>query len=99
MTQQNTGRLKKLIIVRHGDYSGEDLTKKGRDQIEALSLQIKALIRDCRSRLFTSPAPRARQSANILYQSLGKRLPGNRQTEHLPAVFPIGVSGGAKRRQ
>ena len=58
-----------LYIVRHGDpdYKTDTLTERGKIQAEAVGKRIAASKID---RIFSSPLGRARQTAEILVQSL-----------------------------
>ncbi len=64
--------LKKLIIVRHGDYSqadGGNLTRTGRKQMELLGLHLKENhINGTIPRVLSSTLPRAHQSGQLVAQ-------------------------------
>ena len=63
--------MKKVIVVRHGYYRGVDLHDIGRQQIRELGNLIKASVYGGTTQLFSSTAPRAAQSADILSEILG----------------------------
>ncbi len=58
--------MKKLIIIRHGDYSGNNLTSNGQRQIENLATKLKKFINNDSVTIITSPVRRAYESAEIL---------------------------------
>lgn len=59
--------MKNLVIVRHGLYGKNDrLNNYGRAQMSALAAKLKPLINGASVRILTSPAARARESAEIL---------------------------------
>ncbi len=61
-----------LIIVRHGLYNDKlRLTPKGLEKLEILAAQIQLQILDKNIVLLTSPAPRAKDSAEVLARQLG----------------------------
>ncbi len=69
--------MKNLIVVRHGDYKTDieendlGLTTKGIDQIKRIGNSLVSHIRG-NSDIFSSPLPRAFQSAGILKKTLGR---------------------------
>ncbi|HNW09126.1 MAG TPA: histidine phosphatase family protein [bacterium] len=64
-----------LILVRHGDYSHTgQLNNRGIIQIESLAQKIKMVSNGNRALILTSPADRARQSAEILGRNLSAQL-------------------------
>lgn len=62
-----------IFVIRHGHYSGSDLTGRGRRQIEDTAVEMKAILgeMDGGHYLLSSTAPRARQSAEIIDQAFG----------------------------
>lgn len=58
--------MKKLITVRHGDYSGEHLTERGRQNIDKLGQRLKILLAGQTVLILSSSATRAVESAEIL---------------------------------
>jgi phosphohistidine phosphatase SixA len=83
--------MKHLFVVRHGDYDGNyRISEKGRKQMETLGTAIKKVLNKGLTHLFSSTAPRALDSSQILAEQLG--LP---QFEQIPALWsgndaPIG---------
>ncbi len=69
--------MKLLILVRHGEYAEDTgtLTAKGREQIGILTEKLKQIIGGIRVIIFTSPAPRAKESADILSHAFGGGTP------------------------
>lgn len=71
MSKQDLGRLKKVIVLRHGEY-GKDwhLTSKGQSQIKAIVEKLKdGIIQpDWQVSVFASPADRTKESAQIIAQ-------------------------------
>lgn len=65
--------LKTLAIIRHGDYSGEDLNSYGRQQMRIIAEAIKGLTSGPFV-ILTSAAPRAKQSAEVIAQILGTEV-------------------------
>ncbi|MFC1594974.1 histidine phosphatase family protein [Patescibacteria group bacterium] len=66
--------MKKLIVVRHGQYSINDhLSDHGRSQMAILADNIKSLVNNESVLILSSTADRARESAEIL----GERLVAN----------------------
>lgn len=70
--------LKTLTLVRHGDYSGEDLTPYGKAQMQYMARQIQKRIEENAGRdhgyqitILTSSAPRAAKSARVIAETLG----------------------------
>ena len=59
-------KLKTLTIVRHGDYSGENLNSYGMQQMENIAKEIKEKIGKVPVIILTSAAPRAKQSADVI---------------------------------
>lgn len=59
--------MKHLFVARHGDY-GEDkrISDNGRQQMEALGKAIKQILNGSSAYLFSSTAPRALDSSQIL---------------------------------
>lgn len=66
-------QLEHLFIVRHGDYDSDyNLSEKGMDQIQGLSVSIFNYLNISKDTplILTSSAPRAKQSAEILADKL-----------------------------
>ena len=64
-----------LVVFRHGEFSGADLTTKGKSDIGRLTDRLQRLIPRLTSvRVISSPAPRALQSALVLCQILGTSI-------------------------
>ncbi|MBI4118720.1 MAG: histidine phosphatase family protein [Parcubacteria group bacterium] len=63
--------MKQLIVVRHGDYGHSELTDLGRTQIRALAEKLKPFTNGATVLVLTSPAVRARQSAEIISSTFG----------------------------
>ncbi len=65
--------MKKLIVVRHGQYDNTGhLSDAGHEQIRVLASKLKKLIDENMSIVvLTSPASRARESADIISNVLG----------------------------
>ena len=63
--------MKHLFVVRHGVY-GEDglIDEKGRQQMETLSRAIKEILGEDSAHIFSSTAPRALGSSEVLAQQL-----------------------------
>lgn len=66
--------LKTLIIVRHGDYSGEDLNSYGKAQMKKIAEMIKEHTGEVPFVILTSSAPRAKQSAEVISSVLGIKV-------------------------
>jgi phosphohistidine phosphatase SixA len=66
----------RLVLLRHGDISGRDLSPAGERQASSLALQVEALAPAPRREVWTSPAPRARQTAGPLCARLNLMDPG-----------------------
>lgn len=66
-------KLKRVIAVRHGTYSGSDLSEYGRERVQRLAEAIRKKFVKVKQRveIFSSPYPRAVQSAEILAKNLG----------------------------
>lgn len=59
--------MKHLIIVRHGEYGRTDhLTEPGSRQIKVLAYKLQDLVNGASVHILTSPADRARESAEII---------------------------------
>ena len=64
--------MKKLVIVRHGDYDYEDrLSELGKQQISDLSEKLAGYVNGDTLLIFSSPALRASESAKIIAGRLG----------------------------
>lgn len=63
--------LKKLIVVRHGDYGGLGLTELGKRQIDALTRALSAILTGSKILLLSSTASRAKETSLILAAGLG----------------------------
>lgn len=64
--------MKKLVLVRHGSYGGDDhLSSDGRRQIEVLAEKLKTFVNGDSVVILTSIADRARESAEILSSFFG----------------------------
>jgi len=64
--------MKKLVIVRHGTYGADDkLNDDGRKEINLLAENLKKVLFDGIVKVLTSPADRARESAEIICSVLG----------------------------
>jgi phosphohistidine phosphatase SixA len=61
--------MKKIIIIRHGLYSGEDLNEAGKMQMQKLASTL-SWVNPSTTAMLSSSAPRASQSAKILSESL-----------------------------
>jgi len=88
--------MKKLVLLRHGSYSGDHLNDLGRQQIKNLALQLKKLINGDNLSIITSPAIRAVESAQILSSFFGVKyevnkvfLSGGQYHEDLPKALEI----------
>jgi phosphohistidine phosphatase SixA len=62
--------LKKLIVVRHGQYAGNFLTQEGSKRIEALGDTLAPILAGTSVAIFSSPAMRAVRTAWILEEKL-----------------------------
>lgn len=62
--------MKKIIIVRHGDYSGSNLTTLGVNQMETLA-GFLSWVNPTQTTMLSSSASRASNSARILSEKLG----------------------------
>lgn len=63
--------MKRLIVVRHGDFGNNfQLTTDGRKQIAALAKRLKPIVGKGTVQIITSPAERAKESAAILARAL-----------------------------
>ncbi len=59
--------MKHLFVVRHGDYGGDDrINDYGRQQMETLGKAMKQILNGSSAYLFSSTAPRALDSSQIL---------------------------------
>lgn len=67
-TETERGKIKRLFLIRHGSYNSEgNLDDGGRKDIEELSRKISQLVNNEDSVLIlSSPAPRAKESAEII---------------------------------
>ena len=65
--------MRHLFVIRHGDHNWEDLSNRGRDQIEKIAEEIKAIVGEIHNGhyLLSSTAPRAEQSAQIIAKAFG----------------------------
>jgi phosphohistidine phosphatase SixA len=63
--------MKKIIVVRHGDYDDDELNEYGRLQIQTLGAAIKSSLTGCTVDMKSSTAKRAQQSSDILAEILG----------------------------
>jgi phosphohistidine phosphatase SixA len=65
--------MKNLLLIRHGDYEGFDLTVRGRDQMSLIANEIKKITGKNQDQLYllSSTASRAEQSAEIIADKLG----------------------------
>jgi phosphohistidine phosphatase SixA len=64
-------KLQKLIVVRHGYYSGENLTSDGRRRVAGLAEVLASQLNGHTVALLSSTAIRARETSEILVASLG----------------------------
>jgi len=64
-----------FVLLRHGDINGRDLSPLGERQAASLARQVEALAGGPRREVWSSPAPRARQTASPLCARLGLREP------------------------
>ncbi len=65
-------QMKKLVIVRHGDYGFDgSLSKTGRGQMERLARGLRSRLGGGKAIILFSTAPRGEQSARILGVELG----------------------------
>ena len=62
--------MKRLFLVRHGNYNSEGLTDDGREQVTRLAESIRPLAIGT-SYVMSSPIKRALQSAEIVARALG----------------------------
>ena len=63
--------MKKIIIIRHGKHGPDDhLSKQGIDEIKYLAYDLKEVIAGASALIFTSPAVRAEESADIISEIL-----------------------------
>lgn len=62
---------KKLIIVRHGNYIGLQLTLDGREQIKSISKKLKVHTDGKNVCIISSTEERAEESAEIISKNLG----------------------------
>jgi len=65
----------RFVLLRHGDISGRDLSPAGERQASSLALQVDSLRPGPRREVWTSPAPRARQTASPLCARLNLMEP------------------------
>ncbi len=63
--------MQKLIVVRHGEYEGRQLTEQGRNQIAKLAPKLKARVEGATFIILASTSIRGQQSAEILAEHLG----------------------------
>ncbi len=65
------GIMKKIVVIRHGQYDvvSGNLTKQGEGQIENLARSLRQKLLG-KTFILTSPAPRTRQTANLLGELL-----------------------------
>lgn len=69
--------MKRLIIVRHGDYrwgGGDHLTDIGREQMAKIAKLLRPIIAGEVTVVWSSPANQAKESARILVGELGASL-------------------------
>lgn len=73
MKTKSRRKLKRVIAVRHGTDSERDLDENGIERMQQLARAIKKRFVKAKQRveIFSSPYPRATQSAEILAQHLG----------------------------
>lgn len=66
--------MRHLFVVRHGHYEGENLSPRGRRQIEDLAREMKAAVGPSarRIRILASTAPRTKQTARIVADAFGR---------------------------
>lgn len=77
--------MKTLILVRHGEYSGNDLNTYGKRQMEEIAKEIaEALPQGGTFTILASRAPRAAQSADVIAEILN--APFNRN-DHASEKF------------
>lgn len=73
-TKKGHRKLRKVIAVRHGEYSGlgssESLNEDGKAQMALLTVKIMGLVGNGRVEVLSSPEPRACQSAEIIAKEL-----------------------------
>lgn len=89
--------MKKLILVRHGEYGwNNQLTDYGRQQIASLSEQLKPHVNGASLLILSSVAPRASESAEILGSAFGVGTEEhdvlwseNQHREDLPAALEL----------
>lgn len=76
--------IEKAVFVRHGDYTNDRLTPLGDRQVRELTPLIKSAFGDASPILvLSSPRQRAIQTASILSDGLGLRIPGFQTCEEL----------------
>ncbi len=63
--------MKTLIVLRHGHYTGTELTKMGREQVQSAIERLLPFVNGKSVRMFASPSKRTEQSAEIVGQRLG----------------------------
>ncbi|MEK7174035.1 MAG: histidine phosphatase family protein [Patescibacteria group bacterium] len=63
--------MKRLVVVRHGNSPGDDLTEAGRFQAERLGQSLRALCNGDAFVIATSDKNRARQTGVILAEQIG----------------------------
>lgn len=85
--------MKKIILVRHGDYreNDESLTTWGIEDVKNLALQLKKITQGTKVSLFSSPAKRTIESAEII----GKEL--EIKNEVIEVLFCDGVIKKTKK--
>jgi phosphohistidine phosphatase SixA len=66
--------MKKLIVVRHGEYLNGRLSGHGQIQIEKLAEKLKALVVGESMLIFSSNAERARESAEIIGKAFDAQI-------------------------
>ena len=70
-----------FVLLRHGDITGRDLSPLGERQAASLARQVEALADGPRREVWSSPAPRARQTASPVCARLG--MPDPREDPRL----------------
>lgn len=89
--------MQRLIIVRHGEYGGNDrLSEYGKEQITQLGEKLKATVNGGRVVILSSVAARAVDSAEILGKTFGVEFEQhdvlwseNRHRENLPKALEL----------
>lgn len=63
--------MKSVIILRHGDHSNGNLTELGIRQAKLIAKKIMELVGDAEYNIYTSPVPRAVETAQVIIDILG----------------------------